>query len=65
MSELPNKYTVLAVAILSTLMFWLTLDTYNPAGAQPSTMFGATTLLTWIAVGLAFTHKKLWDNPEL
>jgi len=62
MDSLPNKYTVLVAALFSTFMFWLTFDDYNPAGAQPSDMFGATTILAWIAVVLAFTHKKLWDK---
>lgn len=62
MNELPNKYVVLVAAIVSTFMWWLTFGDYNPAGAQPSTMFGIKTILSWLAVLLAFAHKKLWDK---
>ena len=62
MDELPNKYVVLASALCSTFMLWWTFDEYNPAGAQPSTIFGFLTIMAWVAVALAFTHKKLWDK---
>lgn len=62
MDGLPSKYVVLGAAIVSTSLFFLTLDYYSPAGAQPYTMFLALSVLSWISTGLAFTHKKLWDK---
>ena len=62
--DLPNKYTVLTVAIISTFMLWFTFNEYNPAGMQPVTIFGALTILSWFSVLLVFTHKKLWDKAH-
>ena len=62
MNDLPDKRTVLIATIFSAFMWWLTFDYYNPAGAQPSVMFGGTTILGCISTILAYTHKKFWDK---
>ena len=56
--QFPEKYLVLAVTIVASCMLWLTWDDYNPAGAQPVVIFGALTILGWVAVVIAFTVNK-------
>jgi len=58
MSYLPDKYKVLAATIISAIMLWITFDVYNPAGAQPSTVFGAVTAFGVISTFLAFSDSS-------
>jgi hypothetical protein len=62
MNNLPDKRIVLIATIFSAFLGWLTFDTYNPAGVQPSAMFCLLTVLGCISTVLAFTHKKYWDK---